>query len=583
MTLPIERFKDAYENWRWNPFTSDDYAIDKEEDNLAIPAGAPFVVQLLEVPRKNTPTTVLVRAYDTETDVDDDSASGQKVLKVTSTVGFSDTDKIIINRGGAREEECVIFSIQAGISLTMVDNLTETHTGVQADDVEKYIEFTEVAGAPAQSQFRVDYPPADGEGTGLIEFNNADNSKIIRINYKATGSPMLSEYLDTKVSFPAGNSVDNQILAFVSGAPTWKYNPKPYFHEGPVIYNVGGEAESCLLFRFKRRAEDQKVLLELKGAKLHQGFYSELFEHNHGVGTLAADAVGTHSHTKGTLSADAVGTHIHGKGTIATSSGGVAHTHGVGTLTVGNESSHTHTKGTLAVGNESDHNHGVGTLVNAGANAHGHDHGTLAGSQAKHSHTSGSLVGSTVDHTHTVNGSTGDQSASHKHAIVDGTQGSWDWQTGNQLASHHHSMNFASGGATPSVNITGSVTLAGNEAVTISGGVAGGGAHNHIISGDTADAGSHSHALSGTLSAGSAHNHGLTGSTASHSIAHIHAITGDTAADGGHGHTISGSTAAGGGHGHTMSGSLPGSRQRLIRTSLRFILMMLIKRLISSP
>jgi len=299
--LPVERFKDSYKNWRWNPFTEVDMAVDKEEDGLIIPAGSPFVVQLLEVPRLNDPTSVSVRAYDTTTDVDASSASGQKVLNVTSTTGFSATDKIIINRGGDREEEGVIDTVQAGVSLTLVDNLTYTHTAAQADAVEKYIEFTEVGTAPTQSQYRVDYPPDDGEGTGLIEFNQNDASKEIRVNYKATGSPALEEFLDTKVSYPASDPVDNQIIAFDTGVPTWKYNPKPYFHEGSVIYNAAGEDESCLLFRFKRRAEDQKVYLELKGAKLHQGYYSELFQHNHGVGTLAIPAAPNHSHNQGDL------------------------------------------------------------------------------------------------------------------------------------------------------------------------------------------------------------------------------------------------------------------------------------------
>lgn len=226
MSLPIERFKDAYVNHRWNPFTDTDMAVDASEDGLIIPAGSPFIIQLLEQPRKNDPTSISVRCYGVKTDVDEESLSGQKVLKVAATAGFSEDDTIIINRGGDREEERIIDTIQGGISLTVTVNLEYTHTAVQADDVEKFIAFTETAGAPAQSQFRVDYPEGDG-GTcsSLVEFNQNDAEKEVRVNYKATGSSALAETLDTKISYPAGSPNDNQIVGFSSGEPYWLQLP----------------------------------------------------------------------------------------------------------------------------------------------------------------------------------------------------------------------------------------------------------------------------------------------------------------------------------------------------------------------
>lgn len=222
MSLPIERFKDSYMNHRWNPFTDTDMAVNAVEDGLLIPAGAPFIIQLVEQPRYNDPSTVAVRCYGVDTTVDETSALGQPVLKVAATAGFAPADKVIINRGGDREEEKIIDSIQAGISLTMTVNLEFEHTAGQADVVEKYIAFAEAGAAPAQSQFRVDYPPDDGEGTGLIEFNQNDAEKEIRVSYKATGSPALAETLDTKVSYPAGAPDNGQIVTFSEGAPEWR-------------------------------------------------------------------------------------------------------------------------------------------------------------------------------------------------------------------------------------------------------------------------------------------------------------------------------------------------------------------------
>jgi hypothetical protein len=231
MTTPLERFKDGYSNHRWNPFTDADMAIDKTEDDLYVPGSTPFVLQLLEVPRKNTPSSISIYNY---------------------------------NDGGY---------------------------------------MTEVDTSPTQGQFRVDYPAPDGEGTGLIEFNSNDNGKRIRVEYKATGSPIVSEILDSKVSWPAGSPGSNQMVIFKSSVPTWAYNPVRYFHEGPALYHASGESESCFLFRFKKDSNQSKVFLELKGAKVHQGFYTELPAHLHSAGTLSA-AIAAHFH--------AVDSHAHG-------------------------------------------------------------------------------------------------------------------------------------------------------------------------------------------------------------------------------------------------------------------------------
>jgi hypothetical protein len=54
-----------------------------------------------------------------------------------------------------------------------------------------------------------------------------------------------------------------------------------------------------MLFRFKKAAAEGKVLLELKGAKLHQAYYSELKEHRHVLDPYVMQP--PHAHGKGTL------------------------------------------------------------------------------------------------------------------------------------------------------------------------------------------------------------------------------------------------------------------------------------------
>ncbi len=69
-----------------------------------------------------------------ETNVNGDSASGQKILNVASSTGFQAGDLLILNTGGARQEVCTVASTGAG-TITMVGDLQFTHTAGQADKV----------------------------------------------------------------------------------------------------------------------------------------------------------------------------------------------------------------------------------------------------------------------------------------------------------------------------------------------------------------------------------------------------------------------------------------------------------------
>jgi len=68
------------------------------------------------------------RTYSNETVVDATSAAAQKILSVAATTGYATTNKVIIGRGTARQEVGVVNTVQSGISLTLVANLTYEHT-----------------------------------------------------------------------------------------------------------------------------------------------------------------------------------------------------------------------------------------------------------------------------------------------------------------------------------------------------------------------------------------------------------------------------------------------------------------------
>lgn len=74
---------------------------------------------------------------DTGIIVDQDSASGQKVLYVANTSEFDKEETVEIGFGTIRQETGIIDSIQDGISITLKENLTYTHTQTDADVVKK--------------------------------------------------------------------------------------------------------------------------------------------------------------------------------------------------------------------------------------------------------------------------------------------------------------------------------------------------------------------------------------------------------------------------------------------------------------
>ena len=69
-----------------------------------------------------------------DTTVNGDSASGQAVLNIASTIGFRAGDSIIIHKGGSREETGIIDTVGSG-TVTLTTNLIYTHNAVDADTV----------------------------------------------------------------------------------------------------------------------------------------------------------------------------------------------------------------------------------------------------------------------------------------------------------------------------------------------------------------------------------------------------------------------------------------------------------------
>ena len=96
-------------------------------NNNALTTLTDAVIRLMDGPENTTVTTT----------VDVNSAAGQKVLSVAATTGFVAGQSVVVNHEGARNEVHEIASVQAAVSLTMVDNLKYAHTLAQADEVSR--------------------------------------------------------------------------------------------------------------------------------------------------------------------------------------------------------------------------------------------------------------------------------------------------------------------------------------------------------------------------------------------------------------------------------------------------------------
>lgn len=74
------RFFKSWANRRRNPFSDTENPVEKQEAGLTIPSSAPYIIQLLEIPKKEVPTSVTVYNQTTAsymTEVATAPASGQ--------------------------------------------------------------------------------------------------------------------------------------------------------------------------------------------------------------------------------------------------------------------------------------------------------------------------------------------------------------------------------------------------------------------------------------------------------------------------------------------------------------------------
>lgn len=123
----VLKFTGASDCEEWHTVTFNDKIIATNNVDKVL-NWYPTIAGGLFLPLDTTDGIDFGRSYSNETVVDETSAAGQKVLKVKSTTGYIVDDKVVIARGEIREEDAVVFSVQAGVSLTFDNNLKYQHT-----------------------------------------------------------------------------------------------------------------------------------------------------------------------------------------------------------------------------------------------------------------------------------------------------------------------------------------------------------------------------------------------------------------------------------------------------------------------
>lgn len=264
-----------------------------------------------------------------------------------------------------------------------------------------------------------------------------------------------------------------------------------YFHSENVIYHSSGENESCLLMCIKRGVNDSTALLELKGAKLHQGYYTELVQHNHGLGTLDMDSQGDHGHGLGTLDMDSQGSHTHGIGTLDMDNQGI-HSHGISGVTGSNGVTHRHDVGTLVIGSAGTHGHSITGTSQQTNISHSHN---ITAAGIEHNHSAGTQAMGLTSEVKNFTGS-GTNAADQPHTHGVGTFAA------ASAGAHEHTLSGKT--AFEGIDHTHAISLTSGNS----------GSHKHTLSGVTASAGSHKHNLSGSIASAGSHKHNLSGATA---------------------------------------------------------------------
>ena len=226
--------------------------------------------------------------------VNDDSASGQKVLKVDITAGFAVGDTALIDEGsvGDGEESKVIASIQDGVSLTMTANLDITHLGASQDivlndtliwDDARFLEAEEklyFADTDATKIYEIALDRSDFQADGVSYKSSVERTGITISSLDRFGklvrdpdSVKMLLAVRPRIAAAAGTSIDVYIAAVDDSEDTYSWGSANAFVVGTDVEIVQPVTGRFLGIRFEETGSVEwslhSVGLEISVVGLH--------------------------------------------------------------------------------------------------------------------------------------------------------------------------------------------------------------------------------------------------------------------------------------------------------------------------
>jgi hypothetical protein len=151
-----------------------------------IDASSPYTIRLIEVPLKDTPSSITVRLRAALGEALDASETGVDLASEAQASWFTSGDVITID-----SEQMLVGSV-SGATLTVTRAYNSTTAATHTTGTAVYGEpFEEVSAAPTAGQYWPDYTTGansdENWNTGTLKFNPADAGKIVAVSYQGTG------------------------------------------------------------------------------------------------------------------------------------------------------------------------------------------------------------------------------------------------------------------------------------------------------------------------------------------------------------------------------------------------------------
>jgi hypothetical protein len=267
-------------NIRKDPFTEADESILIEHELFPIPAVSPFYIELEEIPREESPSTVFVYLTD-YLDEDVDISEEQIDIGHGATWDWWEEGDVIL----VDNEQMLINGIAGDtLSVTRAYGGTSAATHTNGTRFKRLAPWTEVYTAPSKGEYQVHYGTAAiPYRKGLIRFHEDDGNKGVWVDYYGTGHGNMAEHLN-----------DIQTELAVIDANGWVTPARlELYTAGDYILASADTERSTTLESYTKvkeilivRAGTLRIKFDLKGGNAAVTAYGRVYRNGVAVGTI---------------------------------------------------------------------------------------------------------------------------------------------------------------------------------------------------------------------------------------------------------------------------------------------------------